>query len=358
VRRRHFEALRPLCPVCRAASAQEFPLRLASVAREEGEVVLEGMLHCSNAACRREYPILDGVPLLVPAIRTYVTEQLLGLVARDDLSADTQSLLGDCCGPGSTLDLGRQYLSSYAWDHYADLDPQEPVGQTRPGAAVRALHAGLALAGKGAAAPAIDLGCAVGRTTFALAERTAGLVLGVDLNFAMLRLAARILHEGLVRYPRRRVGLVYDRREFPATFAASERVDFWACDVLSLPFPTGTFSLTAGLNVLDCVPSPHDFLEETARVLGAGGTALVCTPYDWSPAATPVEAWLGGHSQRGEDRGASAPLLRALLTPGAHPQAITGLDIVGEIEALAWHVRLHERHTASYQVHLLAARRR
>ena len=80
--------------------------------------------------------------------------------------------------------------------------------------------------------------------------------LGIDLNFAMLRLASEVLRTGRVSYPRRRVGVVYDRREFPARFANAESVDFWACDAAALPFPAGTFSLAVNMNVLDCVSSP------------------------------------------------------------------------------------------------------
>ena len=62
-------------------------------------------------------------------------------------------------------------------------------------------------------APAIDVGCATGGTTFAIARAHTALTLGVDLNFAMLRVASRALREGRVRYAQRRVGVVYDRRE-------------------------------------------------------------------------------------------------------------------------------------------------
>jgi SAM-dependent methyltransferase/uncharacterized protein YbaR (Trm112 family) len=357
MRRSHLEALRPVCPVCRAGARQVFPLRLASVWREERDAVLEGVLHCTNPQCLREYPIFDGVPLLVPGIRTYIADQLLALVAREDLSAESESLLGDCCGPGSAFDQNRQYLSCYAWDHYAELDPDEPAGEPCPGSVVRTLGAGLALGGPLPAGPVLDLGCSVGRTALALAEKTDGLVLGIDLNFAMLRLGLAVVRRGVVRYPRRRVGLVYDRREFPVHFIGSERVDFWACDALNLPFADATFGTAVGLNVLDCVASPHGLLAETARVLAAGGTALLTTPYDWSPGATPVEAWLGGHSQRGSGGGASEPVLRNLLTPRAHPQSVHGLHMVAEAPALPWQVRLHERSTVSYKVHLVTARR-
>ena len=357
MRRRHFEALQPLCPVCRAVGSGSAPLRIASVAREADGHILEGVLHCSQPNCQREYPILDGIPLIIANLRSYISDSVLAIYGRRDLSESLESLLGDCCGPGSTFDQTRQHLSSYAWEHYADLDPDEPTGEPRPGTMLCALEAGWELAAAFPPGPLLEVGCSVGRGTFALAERSESLVLGVDLNFAMLRMASEVLRQGSVRYPRRRVGLVYDRREFSASFSHSENVDFWACDALALPFAASTFSLAVSLNVLDCVAGPAEFLAQLGFVLQAGGKAMLTCPYDWSPGATPLETWLGGHSQRSPSEGASEPVLRSLLTPGASPASVSGLEFVGERLKLPWHVRLHDRSTMTYQVHLVVAER-
>jgi len=331
----------------------ESALGLNLVLREEAEHIVEGIMHCSSPTCQREFPIVDGIPLLVADLRRYVSENILSLSARRDLSEPMESLLGDCCGPGSTLDVTRQHLSSYAWDHYADLDPAEVPGQSRPGSAVRVLRAGLDLAGQLAPGPIVDVGCSVGRGTFSLAERSDDLVLGVDLNFPMLRLAAEVLRSGHVRYPRRRVGVVYDRREFPVRLAGADRVDFWACDAGALPFPDQRFSAAACLNLLDCLPAPAQFLEELGRVLRAEGRAILACPYDWSSSATPFEAWLGGHSQRSRWSGSSETILRTLLTPGSDPHSSKRLRIVDEADLLDWHVRLHDRSTMKYKVHVI-----
>ncbi|MCB9548837.1 MAG: methyltransferase domain-containing protein [Myxococcales bacterium] len=354
MRRRHFDALRPLCPNCRSQGV-ESALRIGAVARERGSLVLEGALHCSRAGCQAEYPIIDGVPILVAGVRAFITDNLLYLLARDDLSSHAESMLGDGSGPGSAFNTTRQFLSSYAWDHYADLDPQEPASEPRPGAVIRTLDRGLELLGGVPEGPAIEIGCSVGRTSFEMAARHRGLVLGVDVNVSMIRLAARVLVEGEVRYPRRQVGIVFERRTLPARFPDADRVDFWIADALALPFADATFALAVSLNVLDCVPAPYAFLGEIARVLAGGGGAVLSTPYDWSPGATPVEAWIGGHSQRGPNRGAAEPFVRSLLD-GTHPQAVPGLRLVGEDADSPWHVRLHARSTMLYRNHLLALR--
>ena len=142
MRCRHFELLQPICPVCRMTGV-ESNLRLDQVVRKEGEDIVEGVLHCSDATCQREFPIVDGIPLIVADLRRYVTDNILAITARHDLSALMESILGDCCGPDSTREVARQQVSSYAWDHYADLDPEELPVAARPGSMLRVLATGL-----------------------------------------------------------------------------------------------------------------------------------------------------------------------------------------------------------------------
>ena len=317
------------------------------------------MLVCSNRDCLGEYPIIDGVPIIVADVRNYVSQNIIPILSRSDLSEATESLLGDCCGPGSAFDSYRQHLSTYTFDHYGDLDStQSEDPPTLPGSVLNLLEQGLIGLDKKVGGPAIDLGCAVGRTTFELARSIDDLIIGVDLNFVMLRTAAAILHHGRVAYPRRRVGIVFDKREFAAAFEGSSKVDFWACDATLLPFAEESFSLAASLNVIDCVQSPYDHLKELGRVLKDNGGGILCAPYDWNVNVTPAETWLGGHSQRSESGGASETMLRSLLAGGEHPYALQELELISESEALPWSLRLHDRSFMNYLVHLLVVRKR
>lgn len=354
MRRNHLDTLTPCCPVCRQDGGPEANLVLGRIEREVGEFVVEGVLHCPEPSCLREYPIVDGVPILLPAIREWVQNHLTGLILRDDLAESTESLIGDAVGPGTPLDADRQRLSAYGWDHYGDLDPGESSDNPSPGSVLRCLEAGLELLPGRWTGPVIDLGCSLGRTAFALAATSRDPVLGVDLDFPPLRAASRLLRTATIRYPRRRVGLVYDRREFLVRLPGAEWVDFWALDALATPLPSGIFGLVVALNILDCVTSPRDLIAEIRRLLRPGGMAIVSTPYDWSASATPPGAWIGGHSQRGPRAGASEPLLRDLLDSAGHPHAVSGLRVLGEITDLPWHVRMHARSTVSYRVHVLA----
>jgi SAM-dependent methyltransferase len=331
------------------------PLELATVTEEESGVIVEGVLHCGADTCLQEYPIIDAIPIIVPNVRSYLFDNLFHVMQRHDRSAVIESLLGDAAGPGSAYDATRQHLSTYGWDHYHEFAPPEWGADERAGAVSRCLEHSLNLVGDSMSGNAIDVGCSVGRATFDLAQRTDGLVLGVDVNFSMLQVAQTVLRTGEAHYPLRRVGVVYDRCEFPVQFAGVDRVDFWACDALALPFPSQSFSCAVALNVLDCVVSPRGFLDSVADILAAGGSAVFSTPYDWSGTVTPIEAWIGGHSQRGPDHGASEPLLRSLLTPGAHPQASDRLRLTAELQHVPWRARLHDRSVVEYTVHVVAA---
>lgn len=342
-----------MCPVCRGSSSQH-PLRISRADRGSDDDLIEGILVCPNAQCQREYPVIDGVPLIVPEIRGYVAQQSHALWARDDLGAAVESLLGDCAGPGSTAESFRQALSLYAWDHYAEFDRDEPPNsEPGPGGIARVLARGLDEAGPMGEGPVVDFGCSVGRSTFEIAGRTGGLVLGVDLNFAMLRLASSLARGGPVKYARRRVGLVYDRRTFEADLPRRDLVDFWACDAAALPVPDSTFAGAVSLNLLDAIPDPFGHLLTIGRVLRPGGRAVIGCPYDWSATATNLEGWIGGHSQRGPDEGASEPRVRALFAADSPP----GLELLGEVDHIPWHVRLHDRASMQYGMHLMIAGR-
>ena len=358
IRRLHFDKLRPLCPRCIQNGRIEYPLEIRSVLREGRDSIEEGVLVCTNSQCLHEYPVIDGIPVIVADLRTYISQNIIPIINRRDLTDTMESLLGDCCGPGSAFDAQRQHLSSYGYDHYGDLDPDEPKNvPVQPGSVLRLLNKGLSEIEEKVGGPMIDIGCAVGRTTFELAEAYDEIVLGIDLNFYMLKLAASVLNEGRVTYPKRHSGIVFKRREFSVLFERAKNVDFWVCDATCLPVGDETFSLAASLNVLDCVQNPYEHLRELARILKPDAAGLVSTPYDWNVSATPLESWLGGHSQRSESQGSSEIMLRSLLSGGTHPNAVKELKIICEAEDLPWTLRLHDRSVMCYLVHMMVVRK-
>lgn len=328
------------------------PLAISQVVRKSLDDIQEGLLRCSNPACQYEYPIIDGIPFLLPNLPEFLAANAGTIQARTDLHALTNSVLGDCCGPDSDFNITRQHLSSYGWCHYADLDPENTDSEA--GSTVQALRS-IHTDTPPVDGPIIDLGCSVGRGTFELAETSGQLTLGIDLNIAMLRMASRVLRSGRVRYPLRRVGVVYDDHDFEVRFSNTQNVDFWACDATMLPFADKTFAHCLSLNSLDSVPSPVGLLQSMASVTSIDAIAQIACPFDWSAAVTPIQSWLGGHSQRAEHAGLSDTVLKQILRES--PELSRQWRIASEQDNLPWTVRLHDRSRMNYRLHALTLQR-
>lgn len=338
-----FEALAPLCPRCLHGGAGEAPLVIAERAEMRAGRLWHGILHCSNSACWSEFPVIDGVPVIVPDPSEFVRNSSVQLLARADLPQNLESLVGDALGPGGNFDTTRQHLSIYAWAHYSDW-----AGREAPDI-LGTFQTGLRALGE-IDGPAIDLGGSVGRGGWELAARTAP-VLVADLNFSFLQFAQKLALEGEARFPLRRVGLVYE----PVTIRlpegqSGEMLDFWAVDAMALPFAPASFRFASAINLVDSITGPTEAIAETARILSPGGGAIFTTPHDWSPTATGPANWLGGHSQRAPHGGAAEPVLSATLEQH-------GLMPVAEQTGLPWRLRLHDRAVMQYELQMVTGHR-
>ena len=80
----------PICPGCHARGVSS-PLGLNFVEDEREGDILAGILGCSD--CGAEYPIVDGLPIIVPDVRRYVQDNLFYIMARTDLTPAVESLL-------------------------------------------------------------------------------------------------------------------------------------------------------------------------------------------------------------------------------------------------------------------------
>jgi len=342
---------RAVCPACRAAGRRGGSLEVTRSFEERDGRAISAIVQCQELSCQAEFPVIDGVPLLVPDARGFVAASLAHITRREPLHDEIENLLGDCAGPGSWLDQARQYASTYGLDHYGS-GPDD--GQAR-----RLLATMVEMAGGVIEGPALEIGCAAGGVTLELSRLTAGPAAGVDLFFPLVRLFQRMLGSGRASIPRRRSGTVYDETEI--VLSESQRtcaahVDGWCADGAMLPFADASLGVVVAINVLDVTASPLELLREMRRVLRPGGIMMVCTPYDWNAGATRMEAWLGGHSKRAHGAGEPSRVLEMLLTPDTIPASLAATRIIAAREGVAWNVRVHDRHTAAYTLHAVVAR--
>ena len=121
----HFHTFQPICPWCRASGSGDWALAVGFVSRGDDEQIQEGALCCTNTRCYCEYPIVDGIPLLMTNILKFLAERHTEVLLRDDLSPELISMIHEGAGAGSWFDSHRNHLSSYTWDHYGEFDPAE-----------------------------------------------------------------------------------------------------------------------------------------------------------------------------------------------------------------------------------------
>lgn len=143
-------------------------------------------------------------------------------------------------------------------------------------------------------ARALDLGCAVGRSSFELA-RWAREVVGVDASKRFIDVADTLRRDGRYAYEYIEEGNL--RRpalaEVPATVDRA-RVRFQPGDALSPDPALGTFDVILLANLLDRLPDPRRCLAQLPALARAGAQLILTSPYTWMEEYTPRELWLGG----------------------------------------------------------------
>ena len=151
---------------------------------------------------------------------------------------------------------------------------------------------------------ALDLGCAVGRTSFELA-RGVDHVVGVDFSARFINLAIALAHHGSMRYSLVDEGELhsYYQRELTQLGLDDVRhkVEFLQGDACNLKATIQGFDLIVAANLIDRLYNPAQFLREVHTRLNPQGILLIASPYTWLEHHTPRAEWLGGFKRDGEN---------------------------------------------------------
>jgi putative 4-mercaptohistidine N1-methyltranferase len=138
---------------------------------------------------------------------------------------------------------------------------------------------------------ALDIGCAVGRSTFELAN-LAEEVIGVDFSDAFISAASRLLAGETLRCRRSDEGhraRTIDIAFPPAAELADGRVHFEVGDAMNLRPHLGSFDLVHAANLLCRLPNPRAFLKRLPDLVRPGGQLVLATPCSWLTEFTPQE---------------------------------------------------------------------
>ncbi len=141
---------------------------------------------------------------------------------------------------------------------------------------------------------ALDVGCAVGRSTFELSKHARSVV-GIDFSQAFIETAQKMQAHGRVEYSCVEEGAVTTtlHARLPRD-ARPERVQFEQGDAMHLRPDLGAFDLVLAANLIDRLREPLKFLERAATLVKPGGQLVLTSPYTWLTEFTPKEFWLSG----------------------------------------------------------------
>jgi putative 4-mercaptohistidine N1-methyltranferase len=173
-------------------------------------------------------------------------------------------------------------------------------------------------------ARALDLGCAVGGSSFELA-RTCGEVLGIDFSHAFIRAADTLRETGRHHFEKTVEGELGEPAvaEVPpeidrtrVTFEQGDAMEFPTRE--SIPRPRDenrkSWDLVLAANLLCRVPEPLRLLAHLPALVRSGGQLLLTTPFTWLEEFTPRSHWLGGTREAGRSFDALAGALEPAFT--------------------------------------------
>jgi putative 4-mercaptohistidine N1-methyltranferase len=139
---------------------------------------------------------------------------------------------------------------------------------------------------------ALDLGCAVGRSSFELSKYFNN-VIGIDYSEKFIESANKIKNESKIKCSIKEQGSVFRELDLklPEDVFAN-RVSFHKADAQCLDEQYYNNDLVLAANLLCRLPQPKEFLESTKKLVRSGGQLVLISPYSWLEDYTAKERWL------------------------------------------------------------------
>ncbi len=145
-------------------------------------------------------------------------------------------------------------------------------------------------------AKAVDLGCAVGGSSFELAKYCEQVV-AIDNSHTFISAAQHIKYHGQLEYTLIEEGTRTVRRLAKRPKHIDfERIEFRCCDAMDLFQKPTPFDVILAANLLCRLPDPSTFLKLLPTLSAKGGQLILISPYSWLDEFTLRDNWLGAGS--------------------------------------------------------------
>lgn len=138
---------------------------------------------------------------------------------------------------------------------------------------------------------AMDLGCAVGRSTFEM-SRTSDEVIGLDFSHTFIAAAEALRMGKAVSYERRDEAAIMTRLQAVAPFETdAHKIRFVQGDAMNLPNDLGIFDRVHAANLICRLLEPQRLLDRLPSLVKRGGELVLATPCTWLEEFTPSGNW-------------------------------------------------------------------
>jgi putative 4-mercaptohistidine N1-methyltranferase len=156
---------------------------------------------------------------------------------------------------------------------------------------VRTVHDLLSQDTLPAQSTALDLGCAVGRSSFELTA-FCDQVIGIDFSQSFIDAAAQLAQTRSLPYRRHEEASRYtDALATVPAHLRTQSAHFEQGDAMHLRSDLGSFDVVHAANLLCRLPDPLLCLQRLPDLVNPGGQLLLTTPCTWLEEFTPRDAW-------------------------------------------------------------------
>jgi SAM-dependent methyltransferase/uncharacterized protein YbaR (Trm112 family) len=335
-----------------------------------GPDIRSGMIECTK--CRKLYPILEGVAVLVEDPREYVLAHVKGVSAcvPDDQipkswRAEFEEARDELVSEHIEEDLEAERVTSlYVMNHYLRASENTEWWKGRSGAfspqideLVRRfwdegpfsrIQAWLeSLTAPAGGWEVLELGCGVGGLEPRLRSKTKS-YLGADSSFASIAIARHLAlgcaYRGRIRFPEDLLqGPVSREISIATPTMPATSSDFIVTDIEGAALASGAWNLSIALNAIDMLEEPEVLPQLQSRLVGDGGKVIQSGPYIW-------------HEMVARELRARLPKQvrdSAQAVEWLYEQA--GLKVEWREEQIPWLFFKHLRQIELYSVHLFLA---